>query len=68
MTTLRPRPGFDPLRINWGAPDQTRTDRCSYCDVPFGAEDCPLMLWNNDGWCAEFCDACAGKIFGMDAP
>lgn len=64
MTTLRPRPGFDPTRINWGAPDQTRTDRCSYCDAPFDDDAVPLILWNERGWCAEFCDACVREIFG----
>jgi hypothetical protein len=36
---LQPRPGFNWLNVAWGAPDQRRTDRCSYCGDPFPEND-----------------------------
>jgi hypothetical protein len=72
MTTLKPRPGFDWTRVNWGGPNQIRTDRCSYCDKlfpdPYGDGDSdfvPLILWNGEGWAAEFCDDCQRKWWGL---
>lgn len=73
MTTnhapLRPREGFNPLMVNWGGPDQTRTDTCSYCGDPFPESDdfVPLILWNDAGWCAEFCDHCQATWFGLQS-
>jgi hypothetical protein len=26
---LSPKPGFNPMLVNWGGPDEPRTDRCS---------------------------------------
>lgn len=62
------KPGFDPMLINWGAPDQARTTRCSYWDAPFdddGDERRSLIMWNPDGWATEFCDACQRRWFGL---
>lgn len=42
---LTPRPGFDPALLNWGAPDQARTESCSYCAAPLGDDEVPLILW-----------------------
>lgn len=72
MTTLRPRPGFNPMLIAWGGPDEPRTDRCSYCGDKFPTEEenpefVPLILWNGKGWCAEFCDHCQATWFGMQS-
>lgn len=69
---LRPLPGFNPLLINWGGPDETRTEHCSYCGDKFPDEDqdpgfVPLILGNEDGWVAEFCDHCQATWFGMQA-
>lgn len=61
---LAPLPGFDPLKVNWGAPDQTRTEVCSYCDGPL--PEAPLIFWTGAGWCAEFCDKCASACFGFE--
>jgi hypothetical protein len=70
MATIQPRPGFDPLRINWGGPDEPRTDRCSYCGDLFPEDDeadfIPLIMWNHAGWCAEFCDHCQAAWFGIE--
>jgi len=70
MTTLKPKPGFDWSLVNWGAPDQRRTDRCSYCAALFPDEDeepdfVPLILWTSQGWAAEFCTACQIKYWGL---
>lgn len=70
QNSIRPRPGFDWSLVNWGAPNQPRTDRCSYCDDPFPDEFesdfIPLILGNKDGWVAEFCDHCQAAWFGVE--
>jgi hypothetical protein len=58
------------MLINWGGPDEPRTDCCSYCgdklpDEDEDAEFVPLILWNEDGWAAEFCDHCQAAWFGV---
>jgi hypothetical protein len=68
MTALRPRPGFNPMLVNWGGPDEPRTDRCSYCGDRFPLDEdgfVPLILWNEAGWTAEFCDHCQAAWFGV---
>jgi hypothetical protein len=70
MTTLAPLPCFDWALVKWGAPNARRTTRCSYCGAQFpdgedDAEFVPLILWNPEGWCAEFCDACQRRWWGL---
>jgi hypothetical protein len=65
MATWTPRPGFDPMRINWGGPDEPRTEHCSYCGDALD-EERGLILWNSEGWCAEFCDHCMATWFGFE--
>lgn len=62
-----PKPGFDAQLINWGAPDQTRTMQCSYCEAPLPPVDerQTLMLFTDEGWAAEFCEGCSSKCFGL---
>ena len=50
------RPGFDPLLLSWGGPDETPSETCSICDAPVG--EVPLRMWRDDGWAVCFCDAC----------
>lgn len=69
---LKPHPDFDWSRVNWGAPNQSRTDRCSYCDKPFpdpydDSDFVPLILWDAKGWCAEFCDDCQSEWWGLQS-
>jgi hypothetical protein len=59
------RPGFDWTLVNWGGPDEPRTEHCSYCGDALGEESVPLILWNAGGWCAEFCDHCQAAWWGM---
>lgn len=70
MTVISPLPGFDWNLVQWGAPDQTRTEHCSYCGEQLSeTEDdnyqVPLILWNEAGRCAEFCIACQVKWWGF---
>ena len=65
MSRLRPRPGFDPLKINWGGPDELVSDECSYCGDEIPEDACPLRMWNAEGWAAVFCDHCAAAWFGV---
>lgn len=62
--SLQPTPEFNWAQVSWGGPKQRRTEVCSYCDQPLGEEDIPLMLWNEAGWCAEFCEVCQEKYWG----
>ena len=64
---LYPKPGFDWTLVNWGGPDQVRTDKCSYCDADLAEDDVPLILWNSRGWCAEFCRACQKTWWGVES-
>lgn len=63
--TLTPKPGFDPLLIRWGAPDEVVDDKCSYCDAAIDDDDVPLRIWNDAGWGAVFCDHCMVKWWGF---
>jgi hypothetical protein len=63
MTTLAPKPGFDWNHVSWGKPDSPPTVICSYCSG--GLPDVPLMLWKDDGGCAQFCEKCATKWWGV---
>ncbi len=65
MSGLRPAPGFDWTAVSWGGPDERVSDACSYCDAPIPDEDMPLILWNADGWCARFCEACQERWWGV---
>jgi len=62
---LRPKPGFDPTRVNWGGPDEPQSNECSYCDAPIAEDACPLRMWREDGSAAVFCDGCAERWLGM---
>jgi hypothetical protein len=71
-TTISPRPGFDWSKVNWGGPDQQRTEVCSYCgdalpDQESPNYEIPLILWNSEGWCAEFCGTCQATWWGIQS-
>ena len=63
--TLQPRPGFNWTQVSWGGPDEPGTETCSYCDAPLGEDDVPLMLWNEQSWCAKFCTECQRRWWGL---
>jgi len=64
VPTLRPLPGFDWMLVSWGGP---RAEACSYCEAPLADGGVPLILWNEDGWCARFCDDCQRKWWGLES-
>jgi hypothetical protein len=47
--------------IAWGRPDSPRRALCSICHGPL--PEAPLMLWKEDGSCAQFCDDCCERCF-----
>ena len=61
---LMPAPGFNWLQVGWGGPDEIRTSKCSYCDQPLAEEIVPLLVMREDGWVAEFCEACQRRWWG----
>ena len=57
--------GFNWMAVSWGGPDEPRTETCSYCDVELRGDGLPLVLWNAEGWCAEFCTDCQRRWWGL---
>ena|ERR1700733_8937621 len=66
MTLLAPNPGFNWQQVSWGGPDEPQAETCSYCDAPIEEDSVPLMIWNADGWGAQFCDDCQERWWGME--
>ncbi len=69
-SVISPKPGFDWNLVQWGGPNEPRTEHCSYCGNPLPDDDedhgfMPLILWNSEGWCAEFCDDCQAQWWGV---
>lgn len=62
---IAPLPGFNWMAVSWGAPNQVRTDKCSYCDTPLDDDEVPLILLRDGGWCAEFCRKCQQQWWGV---
>ena len=67
MESLAPRPGFRWAQVNWGGPDETRTEHCFYCGDAIPEDSVPLMMWNAEGWCAEFCNHCQATCWGIES-
>lgn len=65
MKVLQPKPGFQWHRLVWSRPDVARPALCSYCFAGIGEDDVPLMLWAEDGACAQFCDECQQQWWGV---
>ena len=69
MTGLRAADGFNWMAVSWGGPDEQRTLTCSYCDADLRGDQLdgglPLVLWNEQGWCAEFCTDCQRRWWGL---
>ena len=68
---LQPLPGWDWAKVNWGGPDDPRTENCSYCGVKLPDIDdpdyeVPLIIWTKAGHCAEFCIACQAQWWGIE--
>jgi hypothetical protein len=68
VPSIAPRPGFNWAQVNWGGPVEPRTEHCSsYCGDLLDEDSVPLILWNKDGWCAEFCDHCQATWWGVQS-
>ena len=65
MNTLSPKTGFDWNRLSWGGPDEPVSEICSYCDAPIDDDEVPLMMWNAEGWMAQFCYQCQATWWGV---
>jgi hypothetical protein len=67
--TIKPKSGFDWSRVKWGAPNERRTTKCSYCGAKFPDDDdsdfVSLIMWSERGWCVEFCDDCQATWWGV---
>ena len=63
---LKPKAGFDWNKVAWGRPDSPRSALCSCCFTAIGEHDVPLILWNKEGWTAQFCDACMRDWWGLE--
>lgn len=63
---VRPLPGFDPYRVSWEGPDQVAGEYCSYCGDAIPEDAAPLVMWNEEGWAARFCDHCQAAWFGIE--
>lgn len=63
--TLRPAFGFDWLAVSWAGPDEPCSENCSLCEAEIKDDDVPLMMWNEEGWCAQFCTGCQRRWWGM---
>jgi hypothetical protein len=59
------RPEFDGNLVNWGGPDEPRTEVCCYCGDELDEASIPLVFWNAEGWCPEFCDHCQATYWGI---
>jgi hypothetical protein len=55
---LRVMSGFDWSRVAWGRPDSPMRPLCAYCAGKIDDDDIPLMIWKDDGSCAQFCEKC----------
>jgi hypothetical protein len=67
MTTIATKAGFDWNKVAWSKPDSVRAQTCSHieCLAIIPADSVPLMMWRPDGHCAQFCDKCMVKWWGM---
>lgn len=63
--SLQPKPGFNWQAVSWGGPDEPPPTECSYCDAALPENGTPLMLHNNAGWAAYFCDGCMVTWWGI---
>jgi hypothetical protein len=63
---IKPRPGFDWRRVTWGRPDSVRSALCSYCSAAIGEGEVPLIMWNQESYAAQFCEACMVRWFGFE--
>ena len=50
-------------RLVWSHPDSRIAPLCSVCFKHIPDDAVPLMMWNDKGACAQFCDDCQQIAF-----
>jgi hypothetical protein len=45
--------------LSWGRPDSPRRALCSVCHAAL--PEVPLMMWDEEGACVQFCDDCVER-------
>lgn len=50
--------------ISWGRPDSPRRALCAICHGAL--PEVPLMMWDESGRCAQFCDDCVERCIEVE--
>jgi hypothetical protein len=53
-------------KLVWSRPDSGIAPFCSVCMAHIGDDDVPVMIWNEKGGCAQFCEPCAQTYIETD--
>jgi hypothetical protein len=53
-------------KLVWSRPETKIAPFCSICLAHIPDDDVPLMIWNEEGGCAQFCEACAQAYIETD--
>ena len=61
MVPIRFKRTFDSSKLTWSRPDSKIVPFCSNCFKHIPDDDVPLMMWNAEGGCVQFCDECVKK-------
>jgi hypothetical protein len=64
MATLRLKDDIA-RKLVWSAPDSKIAPFCSVCQAHIPDDDVPLMMWNDQGACVQFCDDCSATAFNL---
>jgi hypothetical protein len=62
MTTLRLKPEVA-RKLVWSHPDSRIAPFCSVCQQHIPEDSGPLMMWDDQGACVQFCDSCGEIAF-----
>jgi hypothetical protein len=64
--TVRLKRGVE-HRLVWSRPASSIAPFCSSCFSLILDDDSPLMIWNAEGACAQFCEACEQMYIEADS-
>lgn len=53
--------GFDWASLVWHASVPAGRETCSYCRTELLLCEVPLIIWRDDGCCAELCESCSDE-------
>lgn len=62
---LKFKPGIAE-RLTWSRPDSHIIPFCSLCFQHIPEDSVPLMVWNREGACVQFCDDCVETNFEQE--